>query len=198
MARGFQSRFKRRVARDPKDIILVSCEGEQTEPRYFRRLEALYNFKNLRLDPGTRGTDFDSVVRRAKQKCRTMEICDCVYLACDGDTLRGRVLGQQGPFRLAVGRHVPVKLALSQPCFEYWILLHFEFTDAPMTSAEVLERLRRHWASYEKAGDFTFLEKTHVETARMYAARLREQERRHPEVFTDVDLLVEHLLREQT
>lgn len=51
-----------------------------------------------------------------------------------------------------------VHMALSNPCFELWLLLHFEFTDRPYASLHggksacdgVIERLRRHIPEYRK------------------------------------------------
>ena len=51
-----------------------------------------------------------------------------------------------------------VEMILKDPCFELWLLLHFEFTDRPYTSvrggrsacADVIERLQRHIPEYRK------------------------------------------------
>lgn len=54
------------------------------------------------------------------------------------------------------GRRVkplPIKEAISIPCFELWVLLHFERTDAPVDRcADVSHRVRSHLPNYRKGG----------------------------------------------
>ncbi|MES9863278.1 MAG: RloB domain-containing protein [Candidatus Thiodiazotropha sp. LLP2] len=45
---------------------------------------------------------------------------------------------------------------VSIPCFELWLLLHFEDITAPMGRNEVLARLRQHIPSYDKGLNGTF------------------------------------------
>jgi hypothetical protein len=45
-----------------------------------------------------------------------------------------------------------VALAVSNPCFEYWLLLHFEACAAPLTCyGDVEKRLLKHVPGYRKA-----------------------------------------------
>ncbi|MHB1527929.1 MAG: RloB domain-containing protein [Acidiferrobacteraceae bacterium] len=46
---------------------------------------------------------------------------------------------------------LPIKEAISVPCFELWVLLHFEQTDAPFARcADVSNRVRSHLPNYQK------------------------------------------------
>jgi len=69
-----------------------------------------------------------------------------------------------------------VELAISTPCFEYWILLHFEASAVPAAKCDVVVHSlkERHLPDYEKgACDFdSMLEHVHDACAR--AKRLRE------------------------
>ncbi|WP_394331072.1 RloB domain-containing protein [Algoriphagus resistens] len=41
---------------------------------------------------------------------------------------------------------------INQPCMEFWLLLHFEFTQAPFDDCARAERsLRKHMTAYAKA-----------------------------------------------
>jgi RloB-like protein len=41
---------------------------------------------------------------------------------------------------------------VSRPCFEFWLLLHFEYVSRPFTTAQdVIDRLRGHLTDYDKA-----------------------------------------------
>ena len=53
------------------------------------------------------------------------------------------------------------KLALTNPCFEYWYLLHLEKTSRPFINKELLSRLRETYPWYSKkakAGDKIYIE----------------------------------------
>lgn len=53
----------------------------------------------------------------------------------------------------ATARRLRVELAVSNPCFEYWLLLHFEACAAPLVCyGDVEKRLRRHIPGYSKSG----------------------------------------------
>ncbi len=43
--------------------------------------------------------------------------------------------------------------ALSNPKFEYWLLLHFENIDGSLTSTQCTDRLRKHLPQYDKRLD---------------------------------------------
>jgi hypothetical protein len=49
-----------------------------------------------------------------------------------------------------------VKLVASDPCFEFWLLLHFEYSAAVMSAADALARLQRHMPGYYKADTAVF------------------------------------------
>lgn len=42
-------------------------------------------------------------------------------------------------------------LAFSHPCFEYWLLLHFEDVSGNITNDEIVHRLKRHIPDYDKS-----------------------------------------------
>jgi hypothetical protein len=47
-------------------------------------------------------------------------------------------------------RRIPVQAIASVPCFELWLLLHFEDVQAPIHRNEVYQRLRQHLPEYDK------------------------------------------------
>ena len=47
---------------------------------------------------------------------------------------------------------LPIQEIASVPCFEVWILLHFEQTDAPFNTCDnIIQRVRQHMPAYRKA-----------------------------------------------
>lgn len=50
-----------------------------------------------------------------------------------------------------LAKRMKINLAISNPCFEYWLLPHFESCVAPLsTYRDVLPRLKRHISDYGK------------------------------------------------
>ena len=136
------------------------CEGEYTEPRYFNALR-----NHLRLDTlvvkATKGVDPLTLVKMAKDEDRwekrNGEQFDFVYCVFDRDT--HSQFEDASNMALARG----FKLARSWPCFEFWLLLHFEFVRAPYArrgSASpcdaCIRDLRKHLPGYNKGDQTTF------------------------------------------
>ena len=78
-------------------------------------------------------------------------------------------------------RSTRLKMILSDPCFEYWLLLHFELTDRPFVAAgkgktacdEVVEALRRNVPRYQKNDVRVFDQfREHMDTAASNAEQL--------------------------
>ncbi len=91
-------------------------------------------------------------------------------------------------------------IALSNPSFEYWYLLHFEKTSALMQSnQEVMQRLKKHHPQYKK-NDRTFFSIVYPNTAKAIKNSeevLKEkhygEDLRKCNPSTHVHLVVEHL-----
>ena len=98
-----------------------------------------------------------------------------------------------------------VEMILSAPCFELWLLLHFEFTDRPYTSVpggrsacdDVIEQLQRHIPDYRKnTTDYLKLVMDRIDDALSNADQLNRlsrgtRPRRSP--YTNVSKLVARL-----
>lgn len=90
-----------------------------------------------------KGLDPESLVRFAARKRAVVE-CDQVWCVVDVDEF-----DLSRATRLA--QREDVRLAISNPCFEYWLLLHFELCSAPLTCYDdVHRRLARHVPHYDK------------------------------------------------
>jgi len=96
-------------------------------------------------------------------------------------------------------RNQSVEAAVSSPCFEFWLLLHFEFTTAPFRGTpggrsaceQVIQRLERHLPDYRKNDPSIYRHCRHrVSQALKNASRL-EAEQGGPS--TDVHSLVREL-----
>ena len=98
-----------------------------------------------------------------------------------------------------------VRMILSDPCFEFWLLLHFQLTDRPFLSAgggrtaceSVIAALRSHIPEYQKNATGVFRHfNAHVEVAVANAERLMAlgSNRTENSPNTDVGNLVNRLL----
>jgi hypothetical protein len=113
--------------RRPLPRILIVCEGTRTEPSYFQDMRRLCRSPiDLELSPG--GTPKTLVERAAKKKKEATKLgkkdrnllYDSVWCVFDVD--EHPFLPEAKEQATANGIH----LAVSNPCFELWLLLHFQ------------------------------------------------------------------------
>ncbi|MDO9568878.1 MAG: RloB family protein [Hydrogenophaga sp.] len=132
LARGAATR-----AQSPR--VLIVCEGEKTEPLYLNDLKA-----DLRIRPAAvkiaphDGSSPDRVVAHGhalyEEDARQGDSFDAVYFVFDRDKHPTYAAALQALNDCkAAGK--PFHAVTSIPCFEYWLLLHFGFTDQPFDAA---------------------------------------------------------------
>lgn len=159
--RGARRRGRSRPHRPGNPRVLILCEGTRTETGYFKALKTDRGLTSVVVrasragQPGPRG-----LWERAQAELREDPGWDEVYCVLDHDG-RADEVGDLERKLTALGqrhRSSRIEMVLSDPSFEYWLLLHFEFTDRPFAAAgkdrtacdEVIERLRRHLPEYRK------------------------------------------------
>ena len=79
------------------------------------------------------------------------------------------------------------------PCFELWLLLHFEDIQAALHRNEAEERLKRYLPDYDKGAENTYsLTAKHLNTAVQRAEKLAESFSAHtaPQPYTAIVELV--------
>lgn len=151
------SSFRRRQgAKLPRSVTLIVCEGE-TEQIYFQALRKHYRLSSMEvvIPDNTVGSAPQSVVQLAEAKYREFPWFDKIFCVFDRDThesfqrARDRVL----ELRTRVRKPLPIHDAVSVPCFEVWVLLHFEQSDAPFNRcADIVRKISdSHIAHYKKA-----------------------------------------------
>ncbi len=215
MARGqIEKRGARR--RKVKPVILIVTEGSQTEPKYFEHFRTRQTNIDIRV-VGSRTsageTDYASLIRKAIDYQNKNQISitngDSTWVIADGDinynnpdpiTTKNNQLTKAR--KLANGKGI--QIAISNPCFELWFLLHFQYTtkflkDYPAVDAS----LSTFISGYKKADDVYTNLFQHTETAIQNAKRLEVFHQQNgasapfgltTNPFTDVYHLVELLL----
>ena len=130
--------------------IVIVCEGKKTEPLYFEALRREYRLSSVDVKVVQSRSAPTHVVQVAiRQKRELDDKRDEVWCVFDAECR-----ATEAPFRQAVAdsRAYDLNLAVSNPAFEYWYILHFECTDRPFGSAEECVRsLQVHVPSYDKA-----------------------------------------------
>lgn len=142
--------------RVPVKRLLIVCEGSVTEPTYLKALRHDLRLRTVRIDFIAEGAVPKTLVERAVSEKRKAQRAaassrdpnlkyDEVWCVFDVD---------EHP-RLKEAMHQAkdndVHVALSNPSFELWPLLHFQEQRATLTRGEAARKLRVHLPSYKKA-----------------------------------------------
>jgi hypothetical protein len=153
----------RRVSetRDYRPVFIIATEGKKTEPAYFRMgifksRERPVRVKVLRRGGGSSPEAVLEGMREYLKGYQKKKKGDEAWLVVDKDQWKGEELELLHVWSLSdSNRH----LAVSNPQFEYWLLLHFEDGRNVSNKSECLRRLKKHIPDYDKArlheGKFT-------------------------------------------
>jgi hypothetical protein len=146
---------RQKASRAGLPSILIVCEGRETEPNYLSGLCDAHgiNRANVTIVAGDSQTDPAALVRKARKRFAEDRDFDRVFVVCDdGATLAVALREAAKPMKHVSGPAVPVEVIVSRPCFEFWLLLHFEYSARPFgTAAEVIGILEKHLPDYDKA-----------------------------------------------
>ena len=152
-----KSSFRRKPGqKQPRSITLIVCEGE-TESEYFTAARVRYGLTTAEvvLADNTEGSAPKSVVKCAEKRSAEPGGYDKIFCVFDRDSHQsfGDARAKIGALAGRKKRPLPIAEAISIPCFETWVLLHFERTDAAFVNCdEVIRRIReQHLANYQKA-----------------------------------------------
>ena len=191
---------RRRASRAPYKKVLIVCEGEKTEPYYFKGLKNHYRLNSANVEIANKlGSDPISVFTHAQQRYREEKNAgdpfDRVFCVFDKNSHSNYVQALDS-IRRATPRNTFISIN-SVPSFEYWLLLHFLCTTKPYSVGnQVLTELQDHMPDYRKGLPDVFdklIEK--LETAKRNAACVltAAQKNRTDNPSTRVHELVEFL-----
>lgn len=141
--------------REPRQRVLVLCEGEVTEPKYLKALRHEYRSQLVDVevvpDCGVPKTLVESAVARKKDAERQARRWgdpylkyDEVWCVFDVDAHPNLAEAKQQ------ARDNGLYVALSNPCFEVWILLHFRDQRAHQERGRIQEACREYLPGYAK------------------------------------------------
>lgn len=161
MRKGKSRKLRRpHVKREPYDKILIVCEGEKTEPLYFKGLIQHCRLSSANVEVCDKGgLSPKSILKYAEKLCdeakRFGDPYDQIYCVFDQDdheSYRNTVENTRKP-----NHKYPLHMITSVPCFEYWLVLHFKYTAAPYASTgkrtvaeSVVDDLKKYMPDYQK------------------------------------------------
>lgn len=117
---------------EPRQRFLIVCEGERTEPGYFRGFRA----PGLVMDIRGLGVNTIQLVERA-QELASEQGYDQVWCVFDRDSFPAGDFNRAIVLAASHGIHV----AYSNQAFELWYLLHFNFYATAMLRADYVRKL---------------------------------------------------------
>jgi hypothetical protein len=180
-------------------------KGSKTEPNYFKEIRAAYRLHtaNVEVWPSESGTSSIQVVQNARElfehgsRHRRIQprAFEQVYAVFDRDDntsyFQALALAEflDGKLQNDNKESVIFKAIASVPCFELWLLLHYEDIQAPIHRDEVMRRLRRYIVDYEKGATPAFaITRDRLEIATQRAQRLATKFNAYtdPEPYTAV------------
>ena len=129
---------------------MLAVEGRVTEPQYFSMFQARQATIRLEVLKDTK-TSALQILERMKEyiKNNPLQDGDQAWLVLDKDNSLDTDLDLLHAWTQG-GNDGQRGMALSNPCFEYWLLLHFEDGSGAGTKETCNNRLKSHLPDYSK------------------------------------------------
>ena len=92
------------------------------------------------------------MVRQARDSFKVSPDFDYVFVICDGDSpnFANAIEDSRSRLRKADGNSVSIEVVATHPSFEFWLLLHFEYTTAALDAEGAITLLKAHLPDYQK------------------------------------------------
>ena len=167
-------RYRRSIGkRRYRKLFILATEGAKTEPQYF----VILNNQNLVIHVDCiKSKDRSSplqVLKRMKDRLKqeTLKNSDEAWLVVDKDQWTDEQLAQLHTWSQDADNY---GFALSNPKFEYWLLLHFEDGTNIGSASECSARLKNHLPGYDKNLDVRKITSDMIEKA-IRRAKVRDK-----------------------
>lgn len=146
-------RFHREIGqRRYRKIFILAVEGVKTEPRYFAIFNNEQSLIRVNCLRGQHESSPSQVLKRMEVHLKEEHLrnSDEAWLVVDKDQWSDAQLTQLHQWSL---REENYGLALTNPKFEFWLLLHFEDGSGVSGSRSCSDRLKRYLPDYDKGID---------------------------------------------
>ena len=135
--------------RDTRKLILIICEGKETEINYFKSFKERNSGVNIVPIFGN-CTDALNIVRFAKKQMKEYQLDlkkgDLIWCAFDVDDKKEHQIKDA----ISSANSDNIKIALSNPCIELWFLLHYKKIISSIDRKDVVYELKKFIKHYDK------------------------------------------------
>jgi RloB-like protein len=178
--------MRRRPTREVNQTFLIVCEGDVTEKNYLTDLKCHYRIPlTFRFISGC--GPLTLVQKAVEQKRKKVRDFDRIWVVCDVDS------HPKIPEAKVQARDNGIPMAISNPCFELWALLHFQDQNAYIDRVPLRALCKEHMPGYDKKLPFEkLLSGLPMALQRAQQLRLRHQrnETEGGNPSTDADVLI--------
>lgn len=143
------SRGREKPSKPTRKTYLIFCEGEKTEPNYFKAFRKWARVEEYRI-LGT-GSNTESLVRDAIRLRNTdnYAVYDEVWCVFDKDSFTS----QQFNTAIQQAHSKNMNVAYTNQAFELWYLLHFEYCESALNRDSYKARLTKYLGQEYKKND---------------------------------------------
>ena len=137
-------------ARRYRKLFIIAVEGEKTEPQYFNHIRSKSSTVCIKCLNSKHKSSAQQVLRRMNTHLKENSLYegDEAWLVVDKDSNTDDRLSELYDWSIKQNNF---NFALSNPKFEFWLLLHFEDGNGITSSRDCSERLKRYLPNYNKS-----------------------------------------------
>ena len=136
-----KSNQRKKPSKNPRPSVLILCEGANTEPQYLNHVRRALGLSAVAVE-GPRGVPKTLVeIAVDRKKFGDHDAIWCVFDVDSHPNLSGA--------KQQAAAH-GIKLAISNPCVELWLVLHHVRYERPCTKEGIQREIRKHDADYNK------------------------------------------------
>ena len=153
---------RRQASLQGRQRVCILCEGKVTEVHYFESIKRKLMLSSVTI----RHVPLNAMKRHIQAMIREDPGMDEIWCVVDDDerpsvaTFTGWLSGQSKQ----ASNRAQIAPAVSVPCFEYWLLLHFKNTTKGYRAMgagnsacrQVIQELQKHLPNYDKAKPSTW------------------------------------------
>jgi hypothetical protein len=142
-------RRRRPPTRQPRRTILIVVGANRTEADYLKGMREHFKAATVSMRIVAKPGAPDQLVEYARDSCGR-DRYDEVWCVTDVDHYERE--GGKVTTALSLAAQTDIQIAVSNPCFEIWLLLHREACTSPCENCDVvLRKLRKRLPAYDKS-----------------------------------------------
>lgn len=144
-----------------KFSFIISVEGSVTEKEYFRLINKIFKNVIIKIVPKNVGKSSPKAVLNAmKRYIKKNKEDNCEYwLVQDKDSWTEEQLVHFDEWKSEDERY---NVVLSNPKFEYWLLLHYDKGNGISNSKECSDRLKKYYPNFNKHVEASMISKENI------------------------------------